>query len=103
MAKRETKESYKQTQDQRTASNADYEAARTNSNAVQSQLADSATGVRNDLAMGYSNFGNNIAPVSFNPVSASTGNLNTALTGARDFAKTGGFTPGREASIMENV
>jgi hypothetical protein len=103
LAKRETKETYTQTKDQQGASESNYEAARANSATVQNQLAGSTTDQRAGLTNAYQNFGQNVSPISYNPVGASVGNLTAALGGAREFGKTGGFTPGRESSIMENV
>lgn len=105
MAKRETKETYKDTQIQRGITNQQYSDAQANSQAVQNQIANTAGIGRANLESQYGSLldPNTSRPISYSPVSASTDYLQDVYKPISEFAITGGFTPGREASVMENV
>lgn len=105
MGKRETKESYKDTKTERGATTAEYDAAQAEAAKRAGGLEGISTTGRNNLIEGYSGLGTagTLAPQSISTRPIDVGELKTTLPRLREFADTGGFTPERTSSIMENV
>jgi hypothetical protein len=101
MGKRETKETYKTDKSQRSETDTQYNAAIGSANNNAQDVGGTVAGEKEGLTSGYTDMGNNANPLTTRNIDTSA--LQANLGHVSDFATTGGFTPGREASIMEGV
>jgi hypothetical protein len=114
MAKRETKETYKDTKQQSAENTARYNEARGESGERIGGMESPIEEQKTALTGGYQGMAGGMNAGSINPRSitaASIGQprainvneLRGSLAGQKEFGQTGGFTPERSASIMQNV
>jgi hypothetical protein len=101
MAKRETKETYDTTKKQTQIADDRYQSAITGADQNAQNIGQTAGSEKEGLTAGYAGMGSNVAKLGTRPINVDA--LNANLGHVSDFAMTGGFTPGREASIMEGV
>jgi len=113
MAKREQKEALTKTKELGDSSNTQYQGAITGENQEAANVGETVAGEKEGLTSAYSTMGGNTQKLDYNPIANAgtvstrpidVGALNNNLSGIKEFtANKGGFTEGRQASIMEGV
>jgi hypothetical protein len=106
MAKRETKETYKDSKTERASTSNRYDTAIGGSQGLANNLTDSVNDQRGSLTGYYQTMmgsGGGYTPQSISARRIDDSAIRALDPALQDFATTGGFTPGREESIMGTV